>query len=164
MTPEAARWAAHQKLPHWILLFCANRRPEDAAYLDELRGLARENPNFTFIPTMTRVKDSHLPWQGEVGYIGYERIEKYLQSSRQEPMRPIFYTARPAAMVAGLRAMLNQAGIDDDDIRSGEFTGHQASLAIHPRALLQRSHHADSQSTRTLGRKSQGRQGQGRVR
>jgi ferredoxin-NADP reductase len=118
------RWAAHQKLPHRILLFYANRRPEDAAYLDELRGLARENPNFTFIPTMTRMKDSHLPWQGEVGYIDYERIEKYLQSSRQEPMGPIFYTAGPAAMVAGLRAMLNQAGIDDDDIRSEEFTGY----------------------------------------
>jgi ferredoxin-NADP reductase len=70
------------------------------------------------------MKDSHLPWQGEVGYIDYERIEKYLQSSRQEPMGPIFYTAGPAAMVAGLRAMLNQAGIDDDDIRSEEFTGY----------------------------------------
>jgi ferredoxin-NADP reductase len=118
------RWAAHQKLPHRILLFYANRRPEDAAYLDELRGLARDNPNFTFVPTMTRMKDSHLPWQGEVGYIDYERIEKYLQSSGKKPTRPIFYTAGPAAMVAGLRAMLNQAGIDDDDIRSEEFTGY----------------------------------------
>jgi ferredoxin-NADP reductase len=118
------RWAAHQKLPHRILLFYANRRPEDAAYLDELRGLARENPNFTFVPTMTRMKDSELPWQGEVGYIDYELIEKYLQSSRRKSIGPIFYTAGPAAMVAGLRAMLNQAGIDDDDIWSEEFTGY----------------------------------------
>lgn len=119
-----ARWAAHEKLPHRILLFYANRRPEDAAFLDELRGLAHENPNFTFIPTMTRMKDSHLPWQGEVGYIDHERIAKYLPSSGKEPMRPIFYMAGPAGMVAGLRAMLNQAGIDDDDIRSEEFTGY----------------------------------------
>jgi hypothetical protein len=27
-------------------------------------------------------------------------------------------------MVAGLRAMLNDAGIDDDDIRTEEFTGY----------------------------------------
>jgi ferredoxin-NADP reductase len=32
--------------------------------------------------------------------------------------------AGPPAMVAGLRAMLNKAGIDDDDIRTEEFTGY----------------------------------------
>jgi hypothetical protein len=32
--------------------------------------------------------------------------------------------AGPPAMLAGLRAMLNKAGIDDDDIRAEEFAGY----------------------------------------
>jgi hypothetical protein len=37
---------------------------------------------------------------------------------------PIYYIAGPPQMVAGLRMMLNKAGIDDDDIRTEEFTGY----------------------------------------
>jgi ferredoxin-NADP reductase len=121
------RRAAHEKLPHRILLFYSNRRPEDAPFLDELRDLARENPNFTFIPTMTQMRGSHLPWKGETGYITHELIVKHLQrngSSGQELSGSIYYIAGPPAMVAGLRTMLNKAGIDEDDIRTEEFTGY----------------------------------------
>lgn len=121
------RQAAHEKLPHRIFLFYSNRRPEDAPFLDELRGLMRKNPNFTFIPTMTQMSSSHQPWKGEVGYIDYKLIMRHLQSgtsSRTKLLGPIYYIAGPPAMVAGLRAMLNSAGIDDDDIRTEEFTGY----------------------------------------
>ncbi|MGH8137602.1 MAG: FAD-dependent oxidoreductase [Steroidobacteraceae bacterium] len=121
------RRAAHEKLPHRIFLFYSNRRPEDAPFLDELRGLVRENPNFTFIPTMSEMSGSHLPWKGEIGFIDHRLIEKYLRSDASSPKKllgPIYYMAGPPAMVAGLRAMLNKAGIDDDDIRREEFTGY----------------------------------------
>jgi ferredoxin-NADP reductase len=121
------RWAAHQKLPHRILLFFANRRPEDAPFLDELDGLARENLRFTVIPTMTKMSDSRRLWNGETGYITHELIEKYLKGGPppgRELAGPIYYMAGPPAMVAGLRTMLNQAGVDDDDIRTEEFTGY----------------------------------------
>jgi len=32
--------------------------------------------------------------------------------------------AGPPAMVTGIRGMLNNAGIDDDDVRSEEFSGY----------------------------------------
>jgi ferredoxin-NADP reductase len=121
------RRAAHEKLPHQIFLFYANRRPEDAPFLDEFRGLARENPNFRFIPTMSRMSGSQLPWQGETGYIDHGMIAKHLQSDTSPGSNltePIYYIAGPPQMVSGLRAMLNQAGIDDDDIRTEEFTGY----------------------------------------
>lgn len=47
--------AAKEKLPHQVFLFYANRRPEDAPFLDELRALERGNPNFHCIPTRTLV-------------------------------------------------------------------------------------------------------------
>jgi hypothetical protein len=37
---------------------------------------------------------------------------------------PIFYIAGPATMVQGLRAMLVASGVDEDDIRTEEFTGY----------------------------------------
>ena len=40
------------------------------------------------------------------------------------PPGPIYYMAGPPAMVAGLRTMLNAAGVDDDDIRTEEFSGY----------------------------------------
>jgi ferredoxin-NADP reductase len=114
------RWAAQQHLPHRIFLFDSNRRPEGAPFLDELRGLAKENANFLFVPTMTQMARSKQPWNGTTGYIDKTLLDKYLK----ELAGPIYYIAGPRAMVAGLRAMLNQASIDDDDIRTEEFSGY----------------------------------------
>ena len=97
------RRAAHEKLPHRIFLFYSNRRPEDAPFMDEFRSLVRENPNFTFIPTMTQMRGSRLPWTGEIGYIDHPLIVKYLQSdalSGKTLLGPIYYVAGPPAMVA----------------------------------------------------------------
>jgi ferredoxin-NADP reductase len=122
-----ARWAAHEKLPHRVLLLYANRRQEDAPFLDELEGLMRKNPRFTFVPTMTQGNTSHQSWKGETGRITYELIEKHLRSdpsSTPALANPVYYMAGPPAMVAGLRAVLNAASVDDDDIRTEEFAGY----------------------------------------
>jgi ferredoxin-NADP reductase len=121
------RRMAHEKLPHSIFLFYANRRPEDAPFLHELEGLAREHHNLTFIPTMTKMSGSKQTWQGETGYITYELVEKYLRrdkSPEKSVPNPVYYMAGPPAMVTALRTMLNKAGVDDDDIRTEEFTGY----------------------------------------
>ncbi len=120
-------WAAQQKLQHRLFLFYSNRRPEDAAFLDELQALERENPNYKCIPTMTRMEKSKRTWGGERGRIGYELISRYLKgvaSSAPSAPGPIYYVAGPPAMVGGLRTMLTNSGVDDDDIRSEEFTGY----------------------------------------
>lgn len=119
--------AAHEKLPQRILLFYSNRRPEDAPFLEQFWGLERDNPNFTFVPTMTKMSDSKLAWDGETRYIDHDLVTKYLDpllAAEPDLSDPIYYMAGPAAMVAGLRKMLNDAGVDDDDIRTEEFTGY----------------------------------------
>jgi ferredoxin-NADP reductase len=37
---------------------------------------------------------------------------------------PIYYLAGPPAMVAAMPGMLTQAGMDEDDIRTEEFSGY----------------------------------------
>ncbi len=121
------RWAAHQKLPHRIILFYSNRRPEDAPFLDEFAELASANPNFTVVPTMTQMSRSKRPWKGETGYIDQALLDRHLAHIHSPEVglsAPIYYVAGPAPMVKGLRTMLNKAGIDDDDIRAEEFTGY----------------------------------------
>lgn len=121
------RRAAHEGLPHRILLFYSNARREAAPFLDELYDLAREHSRFTFVPTMTRTSGSRPPWTGETGRITAELVARHLQgatSAGTGPSKPIYYVAGPPAMVSALRSTLNQDGIDDDDIRTEEFAGY----------------------------------------
>src|SRR3989442_14631825 len=48
-----SRQAAHDRLARDIWLFYSNRRPEDAAFLDELVALPRTNPRYRLVGTMT---------------------------------------------------------------------------------------------------------------
>lgn len=112
--------AARRKLPHHIFLFFSNNRPEDAPFLDELQSLENRNPNYKFIGTMTCMEKSTTSWQGERGFIDKEMLDKHLKTAPS----PIYYSAGPPGMVKAMHAMLQAAGIDDDDIRTEEFTGY----------------------------------------
>ena len=113
--------AAMRKLPHRIVLFYSNRRPEDAAFLSELQALESQNPNYTLVATMTDMKNSSRSWEGEQGYIDKIMLDKHVDLGAN----PTFYLAGPAAMVAAMRTMLNGAGVSNDDIRTEEFSGYE---------------------------------------
>jgi ferredoxin-NADP reductase len=112
--------ATEKKLPHKIFLFYSNRRPEDTAFLKELKDLETKNQNFTFIPTMTAMEKSKVSWGGETGYITKEMIEKYVP----EKENAMYYSAGPQEMVVAMRKILSEMNISDDDIRTEEFPGY----------------------------------------
>ena len=114
------RQATHDKAPHQLYLFYSNRRPEDAAFLDELLEAAKQNPNFHLIATMTEMDKSRCPWNGETGFINSDMIAKHLPSLQG----PIYYLAGPPVMVAAMRRILTGLGVDEDDIRTEEFSGY----------------------------------------
>jgi hypothetical protein len=62
-----------------------------------MSAVARKNANFTFVPTMTALEQLHVPPDG-----------------------------RRAGTVKGLRLVLKPIGVDDDDVRTEEFTGYIA--------------------------------------
>jgi ferredoxin-NADP reductase len=107
-------------LPHRLVLFYANRRPEDAAFLDELQTLQRDNARYTFIGTMTAMEQSHRSWQGETGHFTAAMLGNVLGRDA----RPVHYVAGPPAMVSGVQVMLNSAGVTNDDIRTEKFAGY----------------------------------------
>jgi ferredoxin-NADP reductase len=114
------RQADHDRAPRKLYLFYSNRRPEDAPFVEVLQNLEKTNPQFRFIATMTEMRRSKKTWNGETGRIDQEMLSKYLNELRG----PIYYVAGPPALVSGMRKMLVASGVDEDDIRSDEFSGY----------------------------------------
>lgn len=117
------RRAAHEQLGHRIMLLYANRRPEDAPFLDEFYDFERVNRRFTFVPTMTRLSDSRESWTGETGRIDPGMILRHTRRSATYE-NAIYYIAGPPQMVVGLHAVVSSLGVDDDDIRLEDFAGY----------------------------------------
>lgn len=85
-----------------------------------MRAVERENPNFTFIPTMGEMDKSNLPWDGETGRIDPSMLSRHLTGL----VSPIYYVTGPPGMVKGMQEVLKSTGVDSDDIRVEEFTGY----------------------------------------
>ena len=105
---------------HKIFLFYSIRCLEEAAFLDELQEIHELNRGFKFIPTITHPDGIPRHWREELGHI----TESMLRSWIPDFQDPIFYIAGPPGMVAGMRQMLDVAGVPDDNIRAEEFAGY----------------------------------------
>ena len=112
--------AVHDKVPHRIFVFDSNRRPEDAAFLDELMLPSKKNPDYTFVGTMAEMEKSSREWRGETGIITKAMLLKYIG----DLTLPIFYITGPPAMVTAMRKTLSESGVNDDNIRIEEFAGY----------------------------------------
>src|SRR5437667_6922594 len=122
ITPFASmsRQAAHERLARELWLFYSNRRPEDAAFLDELAALPRANPRYRFVGTMTEMEKSSRPWSGETGFLDRAMLERHLKNLATF----VYYVAGPPGLVETMQKMLVAAGVEDDAIRTDEVYGY----------------------------------------
>jgi ferredoxin-NADP reductase len=111
---------ATNQLPHRIFLFYSNRRPEDAAFLDELLQVESRHPAVKLVATMTQIEKSKQRWQGKTGYISREMM----QESVSDLSAPIYYLAGPPLMVNAMLQTLDELGIAETQIRTEEFEGY----------------------------------------
>ena len=105
---------------HRIFLFYSVRRFEEGAFLNELHEIQRLNDRFKFIPTITHPDGVPHHWRGELGHITEPMLNRWIPVSQA----PVFYVAGPPGMVDGMRQMLCDALVSDDDIRAEEFAGY----------------------------------------
>jgi ferredoxin-NADP reductase len=115
-----ARHAAKNRLPHRIVLFYSNRRPEDTGFIDELRALERANSNYRLVATMAEAEKSSRPWNGETGFIRRDMLERHSADLKN----PVYYFAGPPGMTMAMQSMLEGMGVDENDMRSEEFYGY----------------------------------------
>lgn len=114
-------FASKNNLPHKLFLFYSNKTPDGAVFLDEFKLLESKNPNFTFIPTMTRLESYHGEWKGERGYFDKDILDKYLKTGI---MNKLYFISGSINMVSAMSDVLVQAGIDTDYIRTEDFPGY----------------------------------------
>jgi ferredoxin-NADP reductase len=112
--------AANANTGHRLLLFYSNRCPEDAAFLAELLELSRMHTNIAVIATMTDIKKCKEEWNGEKGYINKEMLMKFAIDLAE----PIYYIAGPPGLVAAMKNLLSEAGVDEEDINCEDFSGY----------------------------------------
>ena len=114
------RNASHEGFARDITLIYSNRRPEDAAFLYELLALARQHPRFKLVATMTEMAKSSKPWSGETRMIDAALI----RDAAGTLPSPVYYVVGPPAMVEAIKKTLEEAGVDEDDVRSEDFYGY----------------------------------------
>jgi Na+-transporting NADH:ubiquinone oxidoreductase subunit NqrF len=85
-----------------------------------LADAQKRNPNFTLVSTMTEMEKSNNTWNGETGFV----TKAMLMKSVKDLHIPIFYISGPPAMVAAMRKILDDSGVNDDKIRTEEFSGY----------------------------------------
>jgi len=125
-------WATRERLPHRLYLFYANRQVADAAFIKEFETMTAQNPNFTFIPTLTRHTNTPRPYEN--GRINRQMLQQYLVW----PKGPIYYLAGPPGMVAAMSELLISLGVSDDDLKTQDFgqrARHQDSAHNHPETV-----------------------------
>jgi len=91
------------------------RDPADAAFIEEFESMTAQNPNFTFVPTITGHRT--IAWPYEKGYISRQMLTRYLLGL----IGPIYYIAGPSGMVTAMTGLLNFSGVSDDDVKTEEF-------------------------------------------
>lgn len=111
-------WAIYERLSLSIALLYSNHTLKGTAFLEEFQTWAKQNPNFRFIPTLTREKTPSWPY--EEGRIDEEKIKKYVK----ELERPIYYIAGPPTMVDSMRELLLKIGIPQQNIKIEKFSGY----------------------------------------
>ena len=114
------RDAAHSKLQRDLWLFYSNRRPEDAAFLDELAAVSKGSPRCHFVGTMVEMGKSSRSWDGERGFLDRAMLERHLSDLAAN----VYYVAGPPGLVGAMQKMLISAGVAEGAIHTDEFFGY----------------------------------------
>ena len=112
--------AAFTRVAHRIFLFYSNRRPEDAAFIDELQTLENINSNYKLIATMTGHGESVKRWDGEKGVIDKTMLRRTIK----QPTEPKYYVAGPPSMVNSMKSVLQSLEVESDRIHVEQFQGY----------------------------------------
>jgi len=89
-----AREATRRQLPTKVTILYSVRRPSDIIFRQEFEELARQNPNFVFHVTCTRLTPEDT-WTGHHGRITGHWVRQHLT----DPCKTVFYACGPNALV-----------------------------------------------------------------
>ncbi|HEY8103567.1 MAG TPA: FAD-dependent oxidoreductase [Gaiellaceae bacterium] len=110
------RFVADEQLPYRVTLVYSNRDRESAAFLDELEELEQRIDGLQVILTMTDEEG----WEGETRRVDADVLQDLLGSLQGKQ----FFIAGPPGMVEGVADSLLAAGLPEDSVVAGKFSGY----------------------------------------
>jgi ferredoxin-NADP reductase len=111
------RYIQEEGLSYRVTLIYSNRDRESTAFLDELRELEEEIPNFRLILTMTQDPS----WEGEARKIDAQFFKDHLEEDLNQYT---FLVAGPPGMVKGMQEALADAGVEEQNIVAERYSGY----------------------------------------
>jgi ferredoxin-NADP reductase len=111
------RYIDQERLPYRVTLIYSNRDTESTAFLDELRALERDLPDFRLILTMT----DDPSWEGETRRIDASFIRDHLGDDLNAFT---FLVAGPPEMAEAVQGALAEAGVEEANVVAERFSGY----------------------------------------
>jgi len=111
------RNATDRGLSTRILLLYSARSGADVLFGIEMEQMIKQNPNLKVIITLT-VPDPG--WTGRTGRIDRTMIEREIPDWKEQ----VFFTSGPPVMVGAIVAILEELGVQHDNIHQEQFPGY----------------------------------------
>jgi propane monooxygenase reductase subunit len=102
-----------------VRFFYGARTQRDLFYLDLFADLAREMPDFAFIPALSHAEPGD-EWSGETGFI-HEVVRRHL-AGMEGVEEADAYTCGPTPMIDAILPVLQTSGVESDRIYFDKFT------------------------------------------
>ncbi len=106
------RWIVQKKLPTRVVTLYSVRTPPDIIFQREFEELCRQNPNFSFHVTCTRLPAEDDSWQGRRGRVSPAMVEE-LTPDRD---RAVYYVCGGHEFVRDVAAMLHGMGFPKERV------------------------------------------------
>ena len=110
------RYIADEQLPYRVTLVYSNRDRESAPFLDELEELERRIEGLRVVLTLTEQQG----WDGESRRIDAAVLHEHVGDLAAHRC----FVAGPPAMAESVSESLLAAGVPDDQVRTGGFSGY----------------------------------------
>jgi ferredoxin-NADP reductase len=111
------RYIREENLSYRVTLIYSNRDRQSTAFLDELRELEQQIPNFQLILTMTQDPS----WEGERRKVDAQFVKDHLDDDLNQYT---FLVAGPPGMAEGVQKALDEAGVNDENVIAEGYSGY----------------------------------------
>lgn len=109
------RLGSKRKMSFWY----GARSKADLFYVEELDALAEKHDNFDWTVALSNPEPDD-DWQGETGFVHSVAFERYLRD-HPAPEQCEYYLCGPPLMIRAVFAMLDDLGVEREDIYNDDF-------------------------------------------
>jgi ferredoxin-NADP reductase len=110
------RYAFEENKDYSFTLIYSDNETQSMPFLDELKQMEKEHPNFKLVPVVTQDEN----WEGEKRHIDADFLKDYLDDIKNV----LYYISGPPSAVTAVSDNLKGANIPEENIKTDNFSGY----------------------------------------